>query len=143
MALAFTLALVSVTLVQAKKPFRFEVDGVNEPFGWSAEITSGEFEGYTMKWLNYKMEVKGSRLYFFEEWQIWDDNTEVLRGYDEGMTRMKNGVFTGNGKVTWVNPDYGDYTYLLGLKEHIMGLVDFVDPLHPTTWTFTATVQIN
>jgi hypothetical protein len=141
-ALAFTLALVSVALVQAKKPFRFEVEGVNEPYGWSAEITSGPFDGGTMYWYNHIAEFKGSRVYFFEEWEVWYEGTKVLAGYDKGVTRMKNGVFTGNGKVTYVDVDYPDYTYLIGYKEHVSGVVDFVTP-NPSTWTFTATVQIN
>ena len=134
MALTFTLTLTSVSLVQAKRPFRFEVEGVSEPFGWSADITSGPLEGGIMYWYNYIAEFKGSRVYFFEEWEVWYEDTLVLAGYDEGVTRLKNGVFTGNGIVTEA---YGDYAYMIGYKEHISGVVDFSE------MTFTATVQIN
>ena len=92
-----------------------------------------------MLWYNCIAEFKGSRVYFFEEWQVWYEDTLVLAGYDEGVTRLKNGVFTGNGVVTEACEDYA---HMIGYKEHIGGVVDFVTP-DPATWTFTATVQIN
>ena len=140
LALALTLALVPVSLVQAKKPIRSEVEGWSEPFGWGADITSGPFEGKTMYWYTLIAEFKGSRVYFFEEWEIKDGEIVILAGFDRGVTRLKNGVFTGNGRVTYAMEGW---EHLIGCKEHIGGLVDFVDPLDPTTWTFTATVQIN
>jgi len=140
MALLLTLALVSVTLVQAKKPFRFEVEGWKEPFGWGATITSGPFAGMTMYWDQPIVEQKGSRVYFFELWWIEDgEGNEILSGFDEGVTRIKNGKFTGNGIVTDAKEGL---EYLIGLKEHCEGVVDFVTP-NPMTWTFTGTVQIN
>jgi len=139
LALVLTLTLFPITLVQAKKPLRSEVDGWSEPFGWGATITSGSFEGYTMLWYNKIAEFRKANVYFFEEWEIWDGDTLVLAGFDEGVTRLKNGKFTGNGKVTYAMEGL---EHLIGLKEHIGGVVDFVSP-DPTTWTFTATVQIN
>jgi hypothetical protein len=149
MALVLTLMLVSVAMVQATKPLRFEVDpgwkepnGVGpDPNGWGATIKGGPFDGYTMYWDQPIIEQKGSRVYFFENWWIEDgDGDEILRGYDEGVTRMKNGKFTGNGKVT---DAISEYTHLIGLKEQCEGTVIFVDASDPTTWTFTGTIQIN
>ncbi len=135
MALVLTLMLVSVAMVQAKKPFRFEVEGWKEPFGWGATITSGPFKGMTMYWDQPIVEFRGSRVYFFEEWWIEDGGgNEILRGFDEGVTRMKNGKFTGNGKVTNAIPEWN---HLVGLKEQCEGTVDF------DTMTFTGTIQIN
>jgi hypothetical protein len=139
LALVLTLVLVSVTMVQAKKPLRFKVDGWKTAFGWGATITSGPFEGYTMLWYNKIAEFRKSNVYFFEEWEIWDGDTLVLAGFDEGVTRFKNGKFTGNGKVT---DAMEGLKHLIGLKEHVGGTVDFVTP-DPMTWTFTATIQIN
>ncbi len=142
MALVLTLMLVSVAMVQANKPLRFEVEGWKEPDGvgpepngWGATITSGIFTGYTMYWDQPIVEFKKGNVYFFEEWWIEDGNgMEILRGYDEGVTRMKNGKFTGNGKVIYANEDY---EHLIGLKEQCEGTVDF------DTMTFTGTIQIN
>jgi len=136
MALLLTLTLVSVAMVQAKKPLRFEVVGWKEPFGWGATITTiGDFEGMTMYWDQPIVEFKKSNVYFFEEWWVEDgDGNEILRGYDEGVTRLKNGKFSGNGKVIYANEDY---EHLIGLKEQCEGTVDF------DTMTFTGTIQIN
>jgi len=135
LALVSTLMLVSVAMVQAKKPFRFEVEGWKEPFGWGATITSGPLSGMTMYWDQPIVEFRGSRVYFFEEWWIEDGGgNEILRGFDEGVTRMKNGKFTGNGKVTNAIPEWN---HLVGLKEQCEGTVDF------DTMTFTGTIQIN
>ena len=135
MALVLTLMLVSVAVVQAKKPFRFEVEGSPIPKGWIATITSGIFTGYTMYWYQPIVEFKNGNVYFFEEWWIEDGNgKEILRGYDEGVTRMKNGKFIGNGKVTYAMEGY---EHLIGLKEQCEGTVDF------DTMTFTGTIQIN
>ena len=135
MALVLTLMLVSVAMVQAKKPFRFEVEGSPIPHGWVATITSGPLNEMTMYWYQPIVEFRNSNVYFFEEWWIEDGNgNEILRGYDEGVTRMKNGKFTGNGKVIAAN---ADYKHLIGLKEQCEGTVDF------DTMTFTGTIQIN
>jgi hypothetical protein len=100
LALALTLALVPASLAHAKKPVRSEVVGWWEPFGWGADVTSGPFAGNTMYWYTLIAEFKGSRVYFFEKWEIWDGDTLVISGFDRGVTRLKNGVFTGNGRVT-------------------------------------------
>ena len=139
LTLALTLVLVPVSLAQAMKPLRFEVSGALASFGWEGTIDSGPLQGYTMLWIidwdTY--ELIGQVGLFEEEWEIYDEfDTLILAGYDEGVTRYKNGKFTGNGRVTDAT---GDWAYLLGCKEHIGGTVDFTtDP-----WTFTATVQIN
>ena len=140
LALILTLMLVSVAMVQAKKPLRFEVVGWKISDGWGATITSGPFEGMTMYWYQPIVESKGSMVYFFELWWIEDgDGNEILRGFDEGVTRIKNGKFTGNGKVLDAIPEW---MHLIGLKEQCEGTVDFVTP-DPMTWTFTGTIQIN
>ena len=140
MAIIFTLMLGSVAMVQAMKPLRFEVVGWKEPFGWGATITSGDFEGMTMYWDQPIVEQKGGRVYFFELWWIEDgDGNVILSGFDEGVTRIKNGKFTGNGKVT---DAVTDWKHLIGLNEKCEGTVYFVTP-DPMTWTFTGTIQIN
>lgn len=140
MALVSTLMLVSVAMVQAKKPFRFEVEGWKEPFGWGATITSEPFSGMTMYWYQPIIEFKKGNVYFFENWEIKDGDTVILSGYDEGVTRIKNGKFTGNGKVTDAIPEY---MHLIGLKEHCEGTVYYNDSPDPMDWTFTGTIQIN
>jgi hypothetical protein len=137
LTLALTLVLVPVSLAQAMKPLRFEVSGALASFGWEGTIDSGPLQGYTMLWIiNFDTyELKGQVGLFEEVWEIYDlSGTKILAGYDEGVTRYKNGKFTGNGRVTYA---IGDWAYLLGCKEHIGGTADF------TTLTFTGTVQIN
>ena len=155
LALAFTLALVPAGTPQAKKPLRYECEGYGTPFGWIGEITSGDLTGATMIWVTLALDFRGGEpfvdaknVYFFEEWFIgfgieyvdgesWTiDGDVVLAGFDEGVTRFKNGKFTGNGRVTEASEAL---SYLIGSKEHLSGTV--------TAWgpppEFTGTVQIN
>ncbi len=119
LALVVTMVLVPVALTQAKKPFRFEVSGNKTLTGWTATITSGPFEGYTMIWDNWAATFRRQNVYFFEEWKILNSTgIVVISGFDEGATRLKNGKFTGNGKVTYAIPAWG---HLIGLKEHLDG----------------------
>ena len=78
LALIFALTFVSITLVQAKKPFRFEVSGFLTDFGWQGTVDSGPLTGMTMLWYTDILEPHGSKLYFFERWEIWDGETKVL-----------------------------------------------------------------
>jgi len=136
LTLALALALVPILPVQAKKPLRLEISGELAPFGWEGVIHGGPFDGYTVLWIidfdNY--ELKGQVGFFQEVWEIYDGDTLILAGYDEGVTRYKNGKFTGNGRVTYATPEWA---HLLGSKEHLSGTADF------TTWTFTGRIQIN
>jgi len=158
LALAFTLVLVPAGTVQAKKPLRLECAGSGAPYGWIGEIIGGDLNGATMIWVSLIVEPNrgpptledATNVYFYEEWFIgyditfegdvqgvWTINgTVVLAGVDEGVTRFKNGKFTGNGRVTDAS---GAYTDLIGRKEHLSGTVyDWGTPP-----LFTGTVQIN
>ena len=153
LALAFTLVLVPAGTAQAKKPLRYECEGWATLFGWQGTITSGDLDGYTMIWVTLAVDFRGGEtpfdaknVYFFEEWFIgdgieYDDGDGVtgdvvLAGFDEGVTRFKNGKFSGNGRVTVASEDY---THLIGRKEHLSGTVyDWGPPP-----LFTGTVQIN
>ena len=136
LTLALTLVLVPVSLAQAMKPLRFEVSGAlaTSFFGWEGTIDSGPLEGKTMIWRFTSNEVKGQAGLFKEIWEIYDGDTLLIAGFDEGVTRLKTGKFTGNGRVTYATTEW---EHLIGRKEHISGTGDF------TTWTFTGTVQIN
>jgi hypothetical protein len=136
LATVLALALVSVALVQANKPLRFEVSGepATDFTGWEGTVDSGPFEGMTICWYQPVIEPKGTTVYFFEIWWIEDGDEKVLLGYDEGVTRLKNGKFSGNGKVIYAAEGY---EHLMGLKEKCEGQVDFL------TITFTGSIQIN
>ena len=129
------MVLVPISLAQAKKPLKFEVSGVQTPDGWIGTVDSGPLAGKTMIWYSNVVIFRHKNVYFFEEWEIWDEDTLVLAGYDEGVT-VPHARATGNGIVTYVNPDYPDYTHLIGRKEHFTGFLT-----GPTT--FEGTVQIN
>lgn len=138
LAIALTLALVPIISVEAKKPLRLEVSGELASYGWIGTIHGGPLDGHTMKWIidfeNY--ELKGQVGLFQEVWEIYDGDTLVLAGYDTGVTRYKNGKFTGNGRVTYATTEWA---HLIGSKEHISGTADFTT----TPWSFTGMVQIN
>jgi len=153
LALAFTLALVPAGTAQAKKPLRYECEGWATGFGWEGTITSGDLDGYTMIWVTLALDFRGGEpfvdaknVYFFENWFIGDGieyvdggvtGDVVLAGFDEGVTRFKNGKFTGNGRVTEASEAL---SYLIGSKEHLSGTVyDW----GPPDVLFTGTVQIN
>jgi len=160
LALAFTLVLAPAVSAQPNKPLRYEVSGVSAIYGWVGTIDSGDLTGKTAIWVSLILELRGGEtlvdaknVYFFELWFIGDDiayvggingfeitGDVVLAGFDEGVTRLKNGEFSGNGIVTEA---YGAWSHLIGCKEHCSGTVDFVDLADPSTWTFTGTVQIN
>ena len=152
LAWACTLLLVPAGTVQAKKPLRYECEGWATDFGWQGTITSGDLDGYTGIWVTLAVDFRGGEIpedaknvYFFEEWFIGDGieyvdgevtGDVVLAGFDEGVTRFKNGKFTGNGRVIEASEDY---THLIGRKEHLSGTVyDWGPPP-----LFTGTVQIN
>jgi hypothetical protein len=156
LALAFILVLVPAISVQSKKPLRYECAGSATGYGWIGEILTGDLEGATMIWVSLVLEFRGGEpfvdaknVYFYEEWFIgynieyeslnggWIITGEVLlAGWDDGVTRFKNGKFTGNGAVTAAAEGY---THLIGRKEHLSGSVyDWGPPP-----LFTGTVQIN
>jgi len=152
LALAFTLALVPAVSAQPMKPLRYEVSGgsATEWFGWIGTIDSGDLNGYTGIWVTQVLKLRGGETlldaknaYFFELWFIGNGidyvdgkvtGNVVLAGFDKGVTRFKNGKFSGNGIVTEA---YGAWSHLVGRKEHCSGTVDFSD------MTFTSTMQIN
>ena len=158
LALAFVLVSVPAVSVQSKKPLRYECAGSATGYGWIGTITSnGDLEGATMIWVSLVLEFRGGKpfvdaknVYFYEEWFIgfdieyvplgegeWEISGDViLAGWDDGVTRFKNGKFTGNGKVTDASEGY---THLIGRKEHLSGVVNDWGP--PPL--FTGTVQIN
>jgi hypothetical protein len=145
LALAFTLVLVPAGTAQAKKPLRYEGSGYATGYGWFGTITSGDLEGYTGIWVTRELDFRGENVYFYEEWFIGDGieyvdgevtGDVVLAGFDEGVTRFKNGKFTGNGRVTEAGEGW---EHLVGRKEHLSGTVyDWGPPP-----LFTGTVQIN
>jgi len=150
LALSFIVALVPAVSAQPNKPLRYEESGEMASYGWVGTVDSGDLEGYTLICVTLVLEFRGGEpfvdaknVYFFELWFIGDGieyvdgevtGDVVLAGFDEGVTRFKNGEFTGNGIVTEA---YGDWSDLIGHKEHVSGTVDFSD------WTFTSTMQIN
>lgn len=153
LALACTLLLVPAGTAQAKKPLRYECEGGATDFGWQGTITSGDLSGYTGIWVSLVLDFRGGEpaknVYFFEKWFIGDGieyvdggvtGVVVLAGFDEGVTRFKNGKFSGNGIVTEGYDDInGDWSDLIGSKEHLSGTVyDWGPPP-----SFTGTVQIN
>jgi len=145
LALACTLLLVPAGTAQAKKPLRYECEGYGTDYGWKGTITSGDLTGYTGIWVSLILDFKGENVYFFEEWFIGDGieyvdgevtGDVVLAGFDEGVTRFKNGKFTGNGRVTEAGEGW---EHLIGRKEHLSGTVyDWGPPP-----LFTGTMQIN
>lgn len=138
LTLALTLALIPILSVQAEKPLRLEVSGELASYGWIGTIHGGPLDGYTVKWIidfeNY--ELNGQVGMFQEVWEIYDGDTLVIAGYDEGVTRYKNGKFTGNGRVTYATEKWA---HLIGRKEHLSGTADFT----ANPWTFTGRIQIN
>ena len=152
LALFLSLLIAPAVSAQPRKPLRYEVSGESATgwLGWVGTIDSGDLEGYTGIWVTLVLELRGGEtlvdaknVYFFELWFIGDGidyvdgkvtGDVVLAGFDEGVTRLKNGKFSGNGRVTEA---YGDWSDLIGCKEHLSGTVDFSD------WTFTGTMQIN
>jgi len=154
LALFLASMLLAPVSAQPNKPLRYEVSGQHVSYGWFGTIDSGDLKGYTGIWVSLILELRGGEtladaknVYFFEVWYIGDgieyvakdggfeiSGTVVLAGFDEGVTRFANGAFSGNGIVTEA---CGDWSDLIGCKEHLSGTVDFSD------WTFTGTMQIN
>jgi hypothetical protein len=157
LALALLMLVVAVApavSAQPNKPIRYEVSGGFASYGWLGTVDSGDLAGKTGIWVTLVLKLRGGEtladaknVYFFELWYIGDGiqyvpsgngfeitGDVVLAGFDEGVTRLNNGKYTGNGMVTEA---YGDWSDLIGCKEHCSGTIDFSD------WTFTATMQIN
>jgi len=139
LALAFTLVLVPAVLAQPNKPLRYEFEAELDPTipGWRGSITSGDLFGCDIIWVTRAKYVIGESVHFFETWEITDGNGDVvLAGFDEGVTRLQNGKFTGNGRVTEA---YDAWSGLIGCKEYMSGTVDFTT----TPWTCTGTLVIH
>ncbi len=129
-ALALLLALLPAGMAQAEKPapsltgttdYWFvghlgQFDGEGRLLVWEGTI-SGDIEGVQLYWFvpaggppNMPDEALVS---FYEaRWEIWNGDDLVLAGESAGVTAKppgKDGIWTGNGKVTEAYGDFADW----------------------------------
>ena len=121
-----TLALILITPVQAVRPrvgtmeltFNLAWSGPSETIPeWEGTITI-ENSVYNMKFYNLASRQTGNTLHFKEIWKIYDGETLVLLGTDEGVVSLSNSKYRMNGEVTEA---YGDFSILRYCNVHMSG----------------------
>ena len=123
-----TLALILIAPAQAKKPligmmdltFNLEWSGPSETVPeWVGTITIDGAE-YDMKAYNLHSSFLGETLHFGEIWKIWDGDSLILQGTDEGVVSLANNKYRINGVVTEA---YGDFAIWEGRNVHMSGYI--------------------
>ena len=133
LAMAITLAIILVAPAQAKKPlvgtmdltFNLAWSGPSETVPeWEGTITIGD-DVYFMKFFNIGTGKQGDQdpgmtLHFGEIWKIWDGDTLILQGTDEGVVSLANNKYRMNGVVTEA---CGDFAIWEGRNVHMSGYI--------------------
>ncbi len=148
-ALALLLALLPAGMAQAEKPAPSltgtidywlvahlgQLDAEGRLLVWDADIDIGDIIGGTAKW--WFVPAGGppnmpdaAHVSFYEaRWEIFDSGGNlVLAGESAGVTAKptgKDGIWTGNGKVTEA---YGDFADWDGRRVYEAGNVNWVFP---------------
>jgi len=138
LALAFTLALIPVALVQAKKPLYCEKTMDMYPAG-PGEVQSegpitGDIEGWFVVYtLNPIYErTTGHVTHYRLRWEIREGDrtgTLFMSGTHEANSNMKKLEWVAQGLVEWVDDTYdgGRYADLEGCIWHAKGILDLVN----------------